>query len=176
MPERVAAVATETVDKEEGDSGIDANSQGSCSSSDVKSKDRRKDKKKKTTNGRSNLSTNLKSEKENSPPDTMPANSRVAQPVNSRFSEERSVDRRTAIPSTASTTITPSTTTTATSRTSIQERQDRKLKSDNKAPNSVYSLHVYETTARHPAEREDFEATGNETYTPVSKTKKVSQL
>ncbi|XP_034251058.1 ankyrin repeat domain-containing protein 17 isoform X2 [Thrips palmi] len=175
-PDRVAPVATETVDKEEGDSGIDANSQGSCSSSDVKSKDRRKDKKKKTTNGRSNLSINLKSEKENSPPDTTPANSRVAPPptVNSRFPEERTVERRTAIPSTASTTIT-STTTTATSR-SIQERQERKLKSENKAPNPVYSLHAYETTSRHPAEREDFEATGNETYTPVSKTKKVSQL
>lgn len=37
----------EVMDKEEGDSGIDANSQGSCSSNDVKSKEKRKDKKKK---------------------------------------------------------------------------------------------------------------------------------
>lgn len=35
------------MDKEEGDSGIDANSQGSCSSNDVKAKEKRKDKKKK---------------------------------------------------------------------------------------------------------------------------------
>lgn len=34
-------------DKEEGDSGIDANSQGSCSSSDVKAQDKLKSKKKK---------------------------------------------------------------------------------------------------------------------------------
>lgn len=37
----------EVIDKEEGDSGIDANSQGSCSSNDVKSKEKRKEKKKK---------------------------------------------------------------------------------------------------------------------------------
>lgn len=37
----------EALDKEEGDSGIDANSQGSCSSNDVKSKEKRKEKKKK---------------------------------------------------------------------------------------------------------------------------------
>lgn len=40
----------EALDKEEGDSGIDANSQGSCSSNDVKSKEKRKDKKKKKGN------------------------------------------------------------------------------------------------------------------------------
>lgn len=40
-------------DKEEGDSGIDANSQGSCSSADLKSKDKRKEKKKKKTNNSS---------------------------------------------------------------------------------------------------------------------------
>lgn len=49
-----------TVEGEEGDSGIDANSQGSCSSNEVKTaaKDRRKEKKKKklcsNTNGGSN--------------------------------------------------------------------------------------------------------------------------
>ncbi|XP_023310968.1 ankyrin repeat domain-containing protein 17 isoform X5 [Anoplophora glabripennis] len=37
-------------DKEEGDSGIDANSQGSCSSADLKSKEKRKEKKKKKSN------------------------------------------------------------------------------------------------------------------------------
>ncbi|KAL3278379.1 hypothetical protein HHI36_013707 [Cryptolaemus montrouzieri] len=47
----------EVADKEEGDSGIDANSQGSCSSNDIKSKDKRKDKKKKksTANNKTNI-------------------------------------------------------------------------------------------------------------------------
>lgn len=170
-------MASETVDKEEGDSGIDANSQGSCSSSDVKAKDRRKDKKKKT-NARTNAATNLKSEKENNPPET-PINNRVPQSStpNSRFSEERPVDRRSAVPPTASSTTTTATTTvTASSRSSVQERQDRKLKSESK-PSSTNANHmVFEASSRHPAEREDFEATGNETYTPVSKAKKVSQL
>lgn len=37
----------EDPDGEEGDSGIDANSQGSCSSNDVKAREKKKDKKKK---------------------------------------------------------------------------------------------------------------------------------
>lgn len=51
-PARGSAVGGEG---EEGDSGIDANSQGSCSSNEVKSasKDRRKDKKKKKSTGNS---------------------------------------------------------------------------------------------------------------------------
>jgi len=64
-PERVA----DSVDKEEGDSGIDANSQGSCSSNDVKAKDRRKEKKKKGAN-----SDKSKAEKENNPPDNSRGN------------------------------------------------------------------------------------------------------
>lgn len=40
----------EDPDREEGDSGIDANSQGSCSSSDVKTREKKKDKKKKKAN------------------------------------------------------------------------------------------------------------------------------
>ncbi|CAH0553399.1 unnamed protein product [Brassicogethes aeneus] len=40
-------------DKEEGDSGIDANSQGSCSSSDIKTNEKRKEKKKKKSNNTS---------------------------------------------------------------------------------------------------------------------------
>ncbi|KAJ8935953.1 hypothetical protein NQ314_012575 [Rhamnusium bicolor] len=43
----------DTNDKEEGDSGIDANSQGSCSSADLKSKEKRKEKKKKKSNNSS---------------------------------------------------------------------------------------------------------------------------
>lgn len=57
-------VRNETVDKEEGDSGIDANSQGSCSSNDVKSKEKRKDKKKKKS---AVVPSGGKSDKENSP-------------------------------------------------------------------------------------------------------------
>lgn len=44
----------EDPDREEGDSGIDANSQGSCSSNDVKARDKKKDKKKKKNNNPSN--------------------------------------------------------------------------------------------------------------------------
>lgn len=40
----------EDPDREEGDSGIDANSQGSCSSNDVKAREKKKDKKKKKSN------------------------------------------------------------------------------------------------------------------------------
>lgn len=41
-------------DREEGDSGIDANSQGSCSSNDVKAREKKKDKKKKKNNSANN--------------------------------------------------------------------------------------------------------------------------
>lgn len=44
----------EDPDREEGDSGIDANSQGSCSSNDVKARDKKKDKKKKKSNNPNN--------------------------------------------------------------------------------------------------------------------------
>lgn len=44
----------EDPDREEGDSGIDANSQGSCSSNDVKAREKKKDKKKKKSNSPSN--------------------------------------------------------------------------------------------------------------------------
>lgn len=44
----------EDPDKEEGDSGIDANSQGSCSSNDVKAREKKKDKKKKKSSSPSN--------------------------------------------------------------------------------------------------------------------------
>lgn len=40
----------EDADREEGDSGIDANSQGSCSSNDVKAREKKKEKKKKKSN------------------------------------------------------------------------------------------------------------------------------
>lgn len=36
--------------------------------------------------------------------------------------------------------------------------------------------HLIFEASRHPADREDFEATGNETYTPVSKGKKLSYM
>lgn len=44
----------EDPDREEGDSGIDANSQGSCSSNDVKAREKKKEKKKKKTNSPAN--------------------------------------------------------------------------------------------------------------------------
>lgn len=60
----------EDPDREEGDSGIDANSQGSCSSNDVKAREKKKDKKKK----KNNISNN--NEKDTSPhrsPKILPA-------------------------------------------------------------------------------------------------------
>lgn len=44
----------EDADREEGDSGFDANSQGSCSSNDVKAREKKKDKKKKKINSPAN--------------------------------------------------------------------------------------------------------------------------
>lgn len=44
----------EDPDREEGDSGIDANSQGSCSSNDVKAREKKKEKKKKKNNNPNN--------------------------------------------------------------------------------------------------------------------------
>lgn len=48
----------EDPDREEGDSGIDANSQGSCSSNDVKAREKKKEKKKKKNNSPNNNDKN----------------------------------------------------------------------------------------------------------------------
>ncbi|XP_064212242.1 ankyrin repeat domain-containing protein 17 isoform X4 [Tribolium castaneum] len=107
----------DSADKEEGDSGIDANSQGSCSSNDIKPNDKRKDKKKKKANSNSKTSS----------PSTKAGSSKsqnLTEPALKR-NEKNSENKKSA-------------------------QQFRK------------GL-VFEAT-KSPAERDDFEATGNENY------------
>lgn len=127
----------EIQDKEEGDSGIDANSQGSCSSNDVKAKEKRKDKKKKKSS----------SSKSTSNRDIQSASSNSAS--SSRNSDSKEMERRSA-------------------EKHHDSSSGRTSKSNN--PSARKGL-VFEVT-RNPAERDDFEATGNETYVS-SKNKKA---
>lgn len=119
----------EVQDKEEGDSGIDANSQGSCSSQDVKSKEKRKDKKKKKMQG------NSKSVNANT--------SRDSQSSGNTSSSGRISD--------------------------MLPKNETTSKTRNNSNNSNVRKGMVFEASRHPAEREDFEATGNETYIPSSK-------
>lgn len=127
----------ETQDKEEGDSGIDANSQGSCSSQDVKSKEKRKDKKKKKTQSGSKAS-NANTSRDSQSSGNTSGSSRISDmlPKSEAASKGRSSSN-----------------------------------SNNNTNQSLRKGMVFEAS-RHPAEREDFEATGNETYIPSSKNKK----
>ncbi|KAK9744180.1 Ankyrin repeats (3 copies) [Popillia japonica] len=130
----------ETADKEEGDSGIDANSQGSCSSNEVKSKEKRNKKKKKTASG------NLSSKSDNisrSSRNTSNSSSNKTSSTDLKDSDKKLPDKLD---------------TNKNSRSSTSSASARK------------GL-IFEST-RHPAERDDFEATGNETYFN-SKTKKA---
>lgn len=134
-PTETAMRSAETQDKEEGDSGIDANSQGSCSSQDVKAKEKRKDKKKKKT--------------QNSCPKTTGANT-------SRDTANTSNSSRISD-------MLPKSESASKTRNSNTNNSNSK---DNVRKGMVFEA------SRHPAEREDFEATGNETYIPSSKNKK----
>lgn len=127
----------ETVDKEEGDSGIDANSQGSCSSNEVKAKEKRKEKKKKKSN-QSNKNEDIQESKCSS--SSNKSHSTSVNDVKERLSERRTEA------SSSNDNITKS------SRTSTQQNI-----------NSRKGLLVFEAS-RHPAERDEFEATGSETY------------
>lgn len=126
------------IDREEGDSGIDANSQGSCSSNDVKPKDKRKDKKKKKT-----MSTLSKSEVDNQ--ETTSSGSNATTP-NKLYSSS-----------------------------DLKDIPERDYKSHDKVPRAsqVKKALVFESS-RHPADREEFEATGNETYIPTKNRKQMS--
>ncbi|XP_068908725.1 ankyrin repeat domain-containing protein 17 isoform X12 [Tenebrio molitor] len=105
-------------DKEEGDSGIDANSQGSCSSNDIKPNDKRKDKKKKKANSNS---------KNNSP------STKAGSSKSSNLND------------------------------TVEKRSDKSSDSKNKSVQHIRKGLVFEAT-KSPAERDDFEATGNENY------------
>lgn len=162
------------VDKEEGDSGIDANSQGSCSSNDVKAKEKRKEKKKKNKNQPGIIvSTGAKSDKENSPvpilendvPQPKPA---VVAPVVVAASKE------VKLISNQSTVKLPPMQPMA-SETSIIINSKRSIKASKQLiPHLMFEAapKPQPPPQQHPAEREDFEATGNETYIPSSKSKK----
>ncbi|KAK4881046.1 hypothetical protein RN001_004365 [Aquatica leii] len=123
----------EAVDKEEGDSGIDANSQGSCSSNDAKTKEKRKEKKKKKS---SQVPSTIKKCEEYREPRGSTSN--VNQ--NKAHSSKEYKD--------------------------TNERRNEKVHEVPKNVRTNQSIKkgmIFEST-RHPAERDDFEATGNEGY------------
>ncbi|XP_044260011.1 ankyrin repeat domain-containing protein 17 isoform X12 [Tribolium madens] len=107
----------DSADKEEGDSGIDANSQGSCSSNDLKPNDKRKDKKKKKANSNSKTSS----------PSTKAGSSKSQ------------------------------------NLTEPPEKRNEKNSENKKSAQQFRKGLVFEAT-KSPAERDDFEATGNENY------------
>jgi ankyrin repeat domain-containing protein 17 len=162
------------VDKEEGDSGIDANSQGSCSSNDVKAKEKRKEKKKKNKNQPGIIvSTGAKSDKENSPvpilendvPQPKPV---VVAPVVVAASKEVKL-----ISNQSTVKLPPMQ--PMVSETSIIINSKRSIKASKQLiPHLMFEAapKPQPPPQQHPAEREDFEATGNETYIPSSKSKK----
>ncbi|XP_033224897.1 ankyrin repeat domain-containing protein 17-like isoform X3 [Belonocnema kinseyi] len=151
----------EDPDKEEGDSGIDANSQGSCSSNDVKAREKKKEKKKKKS---SSPSVNEKDTSPHRLPKTvLSASSNLSQTTISTSKSQTAITekRNTSSFSSGMACSSSSLSNTRSSNVNAASCNDRKLK----APM------VFESS-RHPAEREDFEATGNETYVP-GKGKKV---
>nr|CAD7425874.1 unnamed protein product [Timema monikensis] len=182
----------DALDKEEGDSGIDANSQGSCSSNDVKSKEKRKDKKKKKScpvsscsvvvgNCTTSSSSSKIEDKENLPlvaclPEAATSRSvtvlskvkepTLAPPADSNDKPERRIrDLDTPISSSLY-----SNSQILTSEGGGKSGGNRGLMGlDRKLKGQL----VFEASRpQHPAEREDFEATGNETYIPAPKGKK----
>ncbi|KAF5307348.1 hypothetical protein FQR65_LT07065 [Abscondita terminalis] len=122
----------EVVDKEEGDSGIDANSQGSCSSNDAKTKEKRKEKKKKKPSQAP--SSAKKSEEYRESRGTTSAALNLNKAHSSKeYKDERRVEK-------------------------VHEASK-----NSRANQNIKKGLIFEST-RHPAEREDFEATGNEGY------------
>lgn len=167
------------VDKEEGDSGIDANSQGSCSSNDVKAKEKRKEKKKKNKNLPGiTVSTGAKSDKENSPVPILenevsqaPKPVVVAPVVVASSKEVKLL----SVSGNQTTSVKLAPMPPMVSENSIIINSKR----SNKASKQLIPHLMFEAAPKpqpppqqHPAEREDFEATGNETYIPSSKSKK----
>ncbi|XP_014270909.1 ankyrin repeat domain-containing protein 17 isoform X5 [Halyomorpha halys] len=145
---------------EEGDSGIDANSQGSCSSNEVKAgAGRRKEKKKKkpppgqqqvisTPNTTSLPSTSTK---------TSENERRNVNNINSNKSS-----------------VTPSNAMSKSQEPALTKTDKREEKGGGRGKKGSGGL-VFEPT-RHPAEREDFEATGSDSYLPATKGKKISYI
>jgi len=180
IPAEVAPRNEVLVDKEEGDSGIDANSQGSCSSNDVKSKEKRKEKKKKNKILPTVSAGATKSDKENSPvPDlekeapiqkqltvvpTLPTSKDIKA---TNLTVNQTVEKSIPMP----TPVLQSNSQVAMNEVNnISNKQRGSSKANNKIPHLMFE--ATPKPQQHPAEREDFEATGNETYIPSSKMKK----
>lgn len=156
-PEAESPIRSDAIDKEEGDSGIDANSQGSCSSNDVKSKEKRKDKKKKKNKNDKDCSVNLDSScrQHSSKQRDLDASNEV---VGAKERLSSGSDRRSRESETLSATV-----------HNNQLNVDAACKSNRNTCSGDRKLKthlVYEATRPHPAEREDFESTGNDCYTP----------
>jgi ankyrin repeat domain-containing protein 17 len=167
------------MDKEEGDSGIDANSQGSCSSNDVKSKEKRKDKKKKKSNITGGAGCSKSGDKECSSavsPGVDTAVGRTVVPTSSKSRDVQVLTENKDKRGRSETDVTAShTTLQASSENSSNAASGGKLSSRGivTAERKLKGHLVFEASRPHPAEREDFEATGNETYIPATKGKKT---
>ncbi|KAL1505978.1 hypothetical protein ABEB36_005419 [Hypothenemus hampei] len=132
-------------DKEEGDSGIDANSQGSCSSNDIKTpKEKRKNKNKKK--GKEKETTCNTNKKEDHP-------AKIKASSSKEVPEKDKENKEPKTPTKSST------------------RKVNTVSTNEKSSKTIN----FETTTKSPADRDDFEATGNETYTTPSKAKKSSE-
>ncbi|XP_070515069.1 ankyrin repeat domain-containing protein 17 isoform X3 [Cardiocondyla obscurior] len=146
----------EDPDREEGDSGIDANSQGSCSSNDVKAREKKKEKKKKKNNN-SPSNNDKDTSPQRSSKSLLSQNTNLSQnTATSTKSQNNTSEKRIMVITSVTSAGSVSTTSITTTRTSTNINSDRKLKGQL----------VFESSLRHPADREDFEATGNETYVP----------
>ncbi|BES92174.1 multiple ankyrin repeats single kh domain [Nesidiocoris tenuis] len=153
---------------EEGDSGIDANSQGSCSSNEVKGAGRRKEKKKKKQlgSGASPASSSIQSNNTGVPTSLLASTSKL--PITD---EKRATGSHTA---------------GASNKKEIAKNEKNDSKSRNQSGNSknimnnqssvpskAHQALIFEPT-RHPADREDFEATGNDNFIPAKGKKSSS--
>lgn len=168
----------EPMDKEEGDSGIDANSQGSCSSNDVKSKEKRKDKKKKKSTISSGAGSSKSVDKECSSagsPEVDPAVTRVVVPVSSKshdvqmLAEAKDKRGRSELDVPAGHMGSQTCSENSTIAVSSGKLTGRGILTGER---KLKGHLVFEASRPHPAEREDFEATGNDTYIPATKGKK----
>ncbi|XP_044743261.1 ankyrin repeat and KH domain-containing protein 1 isoform X4 [Chrysoperla carnea] len=174
-------------DKEEGDSGIDANSQGSCSSNDVKAKEKRKEKKKKkiekitnkTENVHHTTTTHEQHSNNHHTHNHSPQQSRgSATTNNASTSKSHSVEskehktEKQQRHSSEQTPATPSTVHHPTTEVTPNNKSGNASNRSSGGQSNRKGLLVFEAS-RHPCDREDFEATGNENYAPVVKGKKL---
>uniref|UniRef100_A0A0A9WC50 Ankyrin repeat and KH domain-containing protein 1 n=1 Tax=Lygus hesperus TaxID=30085 RepID=A0A0A9WC50_LYGHE len=151
---------------EEGDSGIDANSQGSCSSNEVKGAGRRKEKKKKKQTGSQSVSSSSIQ---------VINNSVVLLPSTSKLDEKRQTSGG---PSALSSSKKEAVKNDKNDKTRSQNVNKTSTVSSTTTSSSISKTQqalIFEPT-RHPADREDFEATGNDNFIPAKGKKSSSYL